>query len=172
MSAMRFLPGDGRKLAAALGADAAQRRRQAPRVVGAFEIAVHLAAQLALGDRVVGVAPDVDGAAGGAVHGHLPAAGVGAVVRADAGDDGDGGVGCGVAGSVWSWQRLLAGNVHTEDRFNHIGAAAPIMPWRRAKVDRTRHVARHSVMLVQPAQESIAEVSGNLVMERLMKRGL
>ena len=32
--------------------------------------------------------PDAGGASGGRVHGHLPGAGIGAVVRTDAGDDG------------------------------------------------------------------------------------
>ena len=36
---------------------------------------------------MVGVAPDVDGASGRAIHRDLPGAGVGAIVRADAGFD-------------------------------------------------------------------------------------
>ena len=82
-----LVPADRLELPAALGPDATQRRRQPPGVVGALQVAVDLAAQPPLRDRVVGVAPDVDGAAAGSVDRDLPATGVGAVVRADAGDD-------------------------------------------------------------------------------------
>ena len=56
-------------------------------VVGALQVAVHLAAQPSLGDGMVGVALDADGAAAGGVNGDLPGAGVGAVVGANAGDE-------------------------------------------------------------------------------------
>ena len=56
-------------------------------MIGALQVVVHLGAEAALGDGVVRVAPEVQGAAGGAVHGDLPTARVRAVVGADAGDD-------------------------------------------------------------------------------------
>lgn len=75
-------------MAAALRPDAAQRRHQPVGVVGALQIAIHLAAELPLRDRVVWIAPDIHRAAAASFHGDLPATGVGAIVRARAGDDG------------------------------------------------------------------------------------
>ena len=86
----RLVPTHRLKLAAALGPDTLQRRRQPIRVVDAIQIAVDLAAEPSQGHRMVRVAPDIDGAAAGAVNGDLPSAGVGTIVGTDAGHDFDG----------------------------------------------------------------------------------
>jgi hypothetical protein len=77
---------------AALWPGAAQRRRQPPSVIGALQVAVHLAAELALCDRVLRMPPDINGTTAAVIHGNLPGAGVWAVVRARAGGDGEGGI--------------------------------------------------------------------------------
>jgi hypothetical protein len=77
-------------LAAAFGTDPLEGCQQAVAMIGAFEVAVHLTAQRALGNWVIVAPPDVQGAVGGALDGNLPATGVRAVVRTDTGDDGDG----------------------------------------------------------------------------------
>ena len=58
-----FVPGDALPLAAALGADAAQRIQHAVGVVDVIEVGADLGAEPAGGDGVVGVAAEADGAA-------------------------------------------------------------------------------------------------------------
>ena len=85
--------------AAAFGAYAAQGRRQTTGMIGALQVTVHLAAQSSLRDRVIGVAPDIHGAAGCALDGHLPTASVGTIMRTNTGDNPDGRV-VGVKGKL------------------------------------------------------------------------
>ena len=88
----RLAPGDALEAAAAFGPDAAQGVGQPVGVVDALEIAVDLATQGALRHRVVGAAPDIQRPLAFFVHSNLPAACIGAVVRAGAGYDADGGI--------------------------------------------------------------------------------
>ena len=78
----RVVPRDLLEPALALRADPAQRVEEAVGAVHAVDEAVDLGAQLAVAVRVVGPAADLDGDA--VAHGHVPAAGVGAVVVARA----------------------------------------------------------------------------------------
>ena len=84
-----LLPTDGREPAFSFGSDPFQRLDQALAMVRALQVAVNLAAQTPLRNGMVGMSPDAGGSTGDRVHSHLPGAGVGAVVRANAGD-GDG----------------------------------------------------------------------------------
>ena len=56
-------------------------------MIAALQITVHFATQLALGNRMVGVAPQVDSLARCLIDGHLPATGIRAIVRTGAGDN-------------------------------------------------------------------------------------
>ena len=56
--AQRHRPRDGLELAARLGPDAAQRREEPPRVVRAFEVAIHLPAEAPARDGVRRIAAD------------------------------------------------------------------------------------------------------------------
>ena len=84
-----LLPGDALEAAAALRPHAPQRMRQPVGVVYPLQITVNLAAQRALRDGVIGVAPDVERPPAGSIYRDLPAAGVRAVMRAGAGHDAD-----------------------------------------------------------------------------------
>ncbi|CAB4921447.1 unannotated protein [freshwater metagenome] len=82
----RGVPADPLELPAALGAGAAHREQHPAGVVHPVQVVVDLHAQAAGGVRVVGVAGHLDGDAVGDGHEHR--AGVRAVVRAGAADDG------------------------------------------------------------------------------------
>src|SRR5262249_38846934 len=76
-------PGDALEPALALPADPLHRPLEALGVVGAFEVVADLLAKEPARERVVRVAAQPHGPAGG-IHGHQHAAGVGAVVGANA----------------------------------------------------------------------------------------
>ncbi len=75
-------PADRLEAALTLGPHPAQGLAQALGVVGAQEVVVDLGAELALGDGVLGVTPDIDRPLGLDVDRDLPGTGVGAVVGA------------------------------------------------------------------------------------------
>jgi hypothetical protein len=119
-----FVPCHRRKVAAAFRPDATQRCRQPAGVIGALQVAIHLAAELALRNWLLRVPPDVHSAPAAGLHGDLPATGVRAVVRARAGDDGIRGV---VLIEVDLCHRLLAPD--DDERF-----AAGIVPHHHRSV--------------------------------------
>jgi len=82
----RLLPRDAFELAFSLFADAAHRVQQAVGVVRAFDVARDLRAQHAGRRRMIRIALDLRGHA--VLHGHEQRAGIGAVMRAGAADDG------------------------------------------------------------------------------------
>ena len=83
--AQRRLPGHLLKAPAALGPDPALGMEQAVRAVDAVQVALDLGAEAAAGERVVGIAAQVDRAA--VLHRRQPGARIGAVVGAAAADD-------------------------------------------------------------------------------------
>ena len=85
----RLAPGDTLETAAAFRPHTAQRVRQPVGVVHPLQIAVDLAAERALRDRMIGVAPDIQRPLACAIHRNLPTARIRAVVRACARDDAD-----------------------------------------------------------------------------------
>jgi hypothetical protein len=89
----RLVPGDPLEPAAALGAGSPERVQDAVRVVDAGDVVVHLHAEPAPGERVLGVATDLDGPS--VLDGDEHRARVRAVVRTRAPDDR---LACGCAG--------------------------------------------------------------------------
>ena len=78
----RALPRDWREPATALGADAPQRRDEAPFVLGALDVAIHLRAEESLREWMLRVAGDTNRPS--ILHGHEHRARVGTVVRTGA----------------------------------------------------------------------------------------
>ena len=86
----RVVPTGRFELPAAFWADASKRRGESVAMIGAFEIPIHLGAEKALGERMVGVALYTRGAA--VFDGDEGGAGVGAIVWAGATDNRSAGV--------------------------------------------------------------------------------
>src|SRR5262249_11690309 len=77
----RFVPRDPAKLPRSLGAGSQQRILQAVRMIDAFEVARHLLAQKAVGERMILIRLQLDGSA--ILDGDDHAARIGTIMRTD-----------------------------------------------------------------------------------------